>query len=65
MDWDDARYFLAVARDGQMLGAARRLGVSQALLSRRIAALEAAERDGIAVPGHYLDAVREMAAGHD
>ncbi len=40
MDWDDARYFLAVARDGQMLGAARRLGVSQALLSRRIAALE-------------------------
>ena len=41
MDWDDARYFLAVARDGQMLGASRRLGVSQALLSRRIAALEA------------------------
>lgn len=40
MNWDDARYFLAVARDGQMLGAARRLGVSQALLSRRIAALE-------------------------
>lgn len=42
MDWDDARYFLAVARDGQMLGASRRLGVSQALLSRRVAALEAA-----------------------
>jgi DNA-binding transcriptional LysR family regulator len=42
MDWDDARYFLAVARAGQMLGASRRLGVSQALLSRHIAALEAA-----------------------
>jgi DNA-binding transcriptional LysR family regulator len=42
MDWDDARYFLAVARDRQMLGAARRLGVSQARLSRRIASLEAA-----------------------
>lgn len=42
MNWDDARYFLAVARDGQMLGAARRLGVSQALLSRRIASLEQA-----------------------
>lgn len=41
MDWDDARYFLAVARAGQMLGASSRLGVSQALLSRRIAALEA------------------------
>ena len=42
MDWDDARYFLAVAREGQMLGAARRLGVSQALLSRRVASLERA-----------------------
>lgn len=42
MNWDDIRYFLAVARDGQMLGAARRLGVSQALLSRHIASLEAA-----------------------
>ncbi|MCB1497756.1 MAG: LysR family transcriptional regulator [Bauldia sp.] len=41
MNWDDARYFLAVAREGQMLGASRRLGVSQALLSRRVAALEA------------------------
>lgn len=40
MNWDDARYFLAVAREGQMLGAARRLGVSQALLSRHMAALE-------------------------
>lgn len=40
MNWDDARYFLAVAREGQMLGAARRLGVSQALLSRHLAALE-------------------------
>jgi DNA-binding transcriptional LysR family regulator len=42
MDWDDARYFLAVARDGRMLGAAHKLGVSQARLSRRIAALEEA-----------------------
>lgn len=42
MNWDDLRYFLAVAREGQMLSAARRLGVSQALLSRHIAALEAA-----------------------
>lgn len=42
MNWDDAKFFLAVAREGQMLGAARRLGVSQARLSRRIASLEGA-----------------------
>lgn len=42
MNWDDAKIFLAVAREGQMLGAARRLGTSQARLSRRIAALEEA-----------------------
>ncbi|MGJ8561526.1 MAG: LysR family transcriptional regulator [Litorimonas sp.] len=42
MNWDDLRYFLAVAREGQMLGAGARLGVSQARLSRHIAALEAA-----------------------
>lgn len=40
MNWDDLRYFLAVAREGQMLGAAGRIGVSQARLSRHIAALE-------------------------
>ena len=34
--------FLAVARAGQMLGASRALGVNQATLSRRMAALEAA-----------------------
>ena len=42
MDWDDAKYFLAIAREGQMLGAAQRLGVSQALLSRRLQSLEEA-----------------------
>ena len=42
MNWDDARMFLAVARAGQVLAAARRLGVNQATLSRRVAALEKA-----------------------
>ncbi len=42
MNWDDGRMFLAVARAGQILGAARRLGVTQATLSRRVQALEAA-----------------------
>lgn len=40
MNWDDAKYFLGVARSGQMLGAAKLLGVSQAKLSRRITSLE-------------------------
>lgn len=41
MNWEDGKLLLAVARAGQMLGAARRLGLNQATLSRRIAALEA------------------------
>ncbi len=41
MNWEDGKLLLAVARQGQMLGAAKRLGLNQATLSRRIAALEA------------------------
>nr|WP_245247653.1 LysR family transcriptional regulator [Tianweitania sediminis] len=41
VNWDDIRIFLAVARAGQILGAARRLGVNHATVSRRVAALEA------------------------
>lgn len=40
MDWDDLRHFLAVAREGQILAAARRLGIGQATLNRRVSALE-------------------------
>ncbi len=42
MNWDDVRLFLAVARSGQFLAAARRLGVNHATLARRVSALEAA-----------------------
>ncbi|PHP66043.1 LysR family transcriptional regulator [Zhengella mangrovi] len=42
MNWDDVRIFLAVARAGQILGAARRLGLNHATVSRRISALEQA-----------------------
>jgi DNA-binding transcriptional LysR family regulator len=42
MNWDDVRIFLAVARAGQILGAARRLDLNHATVSRRIAALEGA-----------------------
>lgn len=40
MNWEDGRLFLAVARAGQMLAAAKALGINQATLSRRMAALE-------------------------
>lgn len=40
MNWDDVRIFLSVARAGQILGAARRLELNHATVSRRIAALE-------------------------
>ena len=42
MNWDDARIFLAVARAGQILGAARRLDLNHATVSRRVAGLEQA-----------------------
>jgi DNA-binding transcriptional LysR family regulator len=42
MDWDNVRVFLAVARAGQFVAAARRLRLDHATVSRRVAALEAA-----------------------
>ncbi len=40
-DWDDLRYFLAIARRGSTLSAAKALGVSQPTVARRLSALEA------------------------
>lgn len=40
IDWDDIRYFLAVARGGSVRAAAERLGVNHATVLRRIAQLE-------------------------
>ena len=41
-DWNDLRAFLAVAREGRLTAAARRLRIDQSTLSRRISGLEAA-----------------------
>ena len=41
LDWNDLRYFLAVARTGSTLSAGRTLRVSQTTAARRVAALEA------------------------
>jgi len=42
LDWNDLRYFLAVARTGSTLAAGKVLRVSQTTAARRVAALEAA-----------------------
>jgi DNA-binding transcriptional LysR family regulator len=39
-DWDDLRFFLAVARHASTLAAARALGVNQSTVQRRLATLE-------------------------
>ena len=40
MDWDRLRIFLAVARAGQILGAAQQLGLNHATVGRQLSALE-------------------------
>lgn len=40
LNWDDIRIFLAIARTGQILAAARRLGLNHATVARRLTALE-------------------------
>lgn len=42
MNWDDVRIFLAVARSGQILGAAKALNLNHATVARRLTALETA-----------------------
>ena len=41
LDWDDLRFFLAIARDGSLSAAARNLQVAQSTVGRRLASLEA------------------------
>lgn len=41
MDWDHIRVFLAVARSGQILEAARQLKVNHTTVGRQLSALEA------------------------
>jgi DNA-binding transcriptional LysR family regulator len=40
MNWDHLQYFLALAKDGRLVIAARSLGVNHTTVSRRIQALE-------------------------
>src|SRR6476620_7303982 len=40
LDWNDVRHFLAVARHGSTLAAAKALGVNQSTVHRRLCELE-------------------------
>lgn len=67
MDWENVKFFLAVAREGTLAGAGRALAVKHSTVLRRIAALE----DGIGIrlferhpTGYVLTAAgREMLDG--
>jgi DNA-binding transcriptional LysR family regulator len=63
IDWDDVRYFLAAARGGSVRGAAKRLGVNHATVSRRIAQLE--ERLGTQMFEKLPSGYRLTAAGSE
>ena len=41
LDWDDLRFFLALARHGSFSAAAKELHVAQSTMGRRLASLEA------------------------
>src|SRR3546814_3807191 len=63
IDWDDVRYFLAVARGGSVRAAAERLGVNHTTVLRRIAQLE--ERLGAQMFEKLPSGYRLTAAGED
>src|ERR1700761_1163972 len=63
IDWDDVRYFLAVARGGSVRAAAERLGVNHSTVQRRIAQLE--ERLGAHMFERLPSGYRLTAAGEE
>src|SRR3546814_16484497 len=63
IDWDDVRYFLAIAREGSVRSAAGRLGVNHSTVLRRIARLE--ERLGVKMFEKLPSGYRLTAAGEE
>ena len=63
IDWDDVRYFLAVARGGSVRAAAERLGVNHSTVLRRIAQLE--QRLGVRMFEKLPSGYRLTAAGEE
>jgi DNA-binding transcriptional LysR family regulator len=63
VDWNDFRYFLAIARAGSFAGAARELGVEHTTVGRRLTALETALETRLCVRGP--EGLTITAAGRD
>ena len=63
IDWDDVRYFLAVARGGSVRAAAERLGVNHSTVLRRVAQLE--ERLGAQMFEKLPSGYRPTTAGEE
>ena len=63
IDWDDVRYFLAVARGGSVRAAAERLDVNHSTVLRRIAQLE--QRLGAQMFEKLPSGYRMTAAGEE
>ena len=62
-DWDDLRYFIAVARSGSLAGAARDLGVNHSTVFRRIDALE--DRLGVRLFDRHREGYALTVAGDE
>ena len=59
LDWDDLRFFLAVARHKTLAAAAKHLHVTQSTVSRRLISLQEGNKVLIA----DLDAMYDLAEG--
>ena len=62
-NWDDIRFFLAVARNGNVTGAAKAVGVKHSTVSRRIQALE--EKNGVRLFERVASGYEMNTAGAD
>jgi DNA-binding transcriptional LysR family regulator len=62
MDWDDLRFFLALARSGSIRGAGAELGVSHTTVARRVDGLE--EKLGARLFDRHRDGFVLTEAGH-
>ncbi len=63
MNWDDLRFFLALARQRTVSAAGRELNVKHTTVSRRIKALE--QRLGTRLFDHFADGYALTAAGEN